>query len=129
MGWFTRRQLLQSMAAVGVANCVRPSELLAQAPAPPDVYKTPGYDGRTGPFPIPWLDANGSHNQMPRPNVELAHIYHFKGKIARSNAFTGMGSDNHGNRLLFGAPSTDFSYMMGEYWAGRAVQQGTFSHI
>jgi hypothetical protein len=61
--------------------------------------------------------------------MEPSHIYHFKGKIARCNAFTGMGTDNHGNRLLFGAPSTDFSYIMGEYWAGRAAQQGTFSHI
>jgi hypothetical protein len=128
MGGSTRRNFLQTLAAAGVASCAHPSALLAQAPSA-NVYSTPGFDGREAPFPIPWLDRNGSHNQMPAPNMEPAHIYHFKGKIARCNAFSGMGTDNHGNRLLFGAPSTDFSYFMGEYWAGRAAQQGAFSHI
>jgi hypothetical protein len=40
-----------------------------------------------------------------------------------------MGSDNQGNRIAFGAPTTDYGVMQGEYWAGRTAQQGTFTHI
>jgi DMSO/TMAO reductase YedYZ molybdopterin-dependent catalytic subunit len=35
-------------------------------------------DGPPGPYPIPWLDKNGSHNQPARPDLEPSHIYHFK---------------------------------------------------
>lgn len=86
-------------------------------------------NGSTEPYPIPWLDKNGSHNQSPNPNQEPSSIYHFKGRVGRANDFTGMGTDNKGNRLAFGSPSTDFSFMQGEYFAARAPQQGTFSHI
>ena len=47
------------------------------------------YDGSKDPFPIPWLDANGSHNQMPGDKKEPSHIYHFKGLVARCNGFAG----------------------------------------
>jgi hypothetical protein len=33
-------------------------------------------NGGTDPYPIPWLDKNGSHNQPAGPNLEPAHIYH-----------------------------------------------------
>jgi hypothetical protein len=39
-----------------------------------------------------------------------------------------MGTDNHGNRVPFGTPTTDYSYMAGEYWAARKPQQGVFAH-
>jgi hypothetical protein len=65
---------------------------------------------------------------MPRENSELSHIFHFKGKLARCSGFTGMGTDNHGNRVPFGTPTTDYSYMAGEYWAARKPQQGVFAH-
>ncbi len=87
------------------------------------------FNGSTCPFPIPWLDKNGNHNQSPKDNVELSNIYHFNGKIARCAGFTGMGTDNQGNRLAFGTPTTDFSFMSGEYFAARKPQQGVFSHI
>jgi hypothetical protein len=87
------------------------------------------FNGSTCPFPIPWLDKNGNHNQSPKDNVELSNIFHFKGKIARCAGFTGMGTDNQGNRLAFGTPTTDFSFMQGEYFAARQPQQGIFSHI
>jgi hypothetical protein len=86
-------------------------------------------NGSNNPYPIPWLDKNGSHNQSPGPGMEPSSIYHFKGQIARCNDFTGMGTDNKGTRVSFGAPSTDFSLMRGEYFAARAPQSGTFSHI
>ena len=86
-------------------------------------------NGGSDPFPIPWLDKNGSHNQPTGANLEPSHIYHFKGRVARSSTFTGMGSDNQGNRIAFGAPTTDYGVMQGEYWAGRTAQQGTFTHI
>ncbi|HUL15071.1 MAG TPA: hypothetical protein VLV88_03685 [Terriglobales bacterium] len=86
-------------------------------------------NGGTDPYPIPWLDKNGSHNQPAGPNLEPSHIYHFKGRVARCSTFTGMGTDRQGNRIAFGSPTTDYGVMQGEYWAGRATQQGTFTHI
>lgn len=86
-------------------------------------------NGGTEPFPIPWLDKNGSHNQPAAPDLEPSHIFHFKGRVARCSTFTGVGTDNRGNRLAFGSPTTDFGVMLGEYWAARSAQQGTFAHI
>ncbi|HLV87755.1 MAG TPA: hypothetical protein VKV39_12300 [Candidatus Sulfotelmatobacter sp.] len=85
-------------------------------------------NGGSCPYPIPWLDKNGNHNQPAGPNVELSNIYHFKGKLARCSGFHGMGSDNHGNRQAWGTPTTDYSYMAGEYWAARLPHQGIFAH-
>jgi hypothetical protein len=86
-------------------------------------------DGGADPFPIPWLDRNGSHNQSPEPGAEPSNIYHFAGRVARANDFRGMGTDGDGRRIPFGAKSTDFSFMHGEYWAGREARRGTFTHI
>jgi hypothetical protein len=86
-------------------------------------------NGSTEPFPIPWLDENGSHNQPAGPNLEPSHIYHFKGRVARASTFAGTGTDNKGNRIAFGSPTTDYGVMQGEYWAARAAQTGTFTHI
>jgi hypothetical protein len=36
-----------------------------------------------------------------------------------------MGTDHQGNRIAFGAPSTDYGVMQEEYWAARGPQQGT----
>jgi hypothetical protein len=85
-------------------------------------------NGGSCPYPIPWLDKNGNHNQAAMPNVELSSIYHFKGKLARCNGFHGMGTDNKGNRLAWGTPTTDYSYMAGEYWAARRAHQAVFAH-
>jgi hypothetical protein len=86
-------------------------------------------NGGSDPFPIPWLDRNGSHNQSPDPEMEPSNIFHFRGRVARSNDFTGMGTDQDGRRLAFGAKSTDFSFMHGEYFAGREARRGAFGHI
>ncbi len=72
---------------------------------------------------------NGSHNQPAGPNLEPSHIYHFKGKVARCSTFTGMGTDNQGNRIAFGSPTTDYGVMFGDYWAARTTQHGTLTHI
>ena len=68
------------------------------------------------------------NNQPAGPNVELSNIYHFKGKLARCSGFHGMGADNQGNRHAWGTPTTDYSYMAGEYWAARQAHQGVFTH-
>jgi len=86
-------------------------------------------NGSTDPYPIPWLDKNGSHNQPASFSLEPSHIYHFKGRVARSSTFTGMGTDNQGNRIAFGSPTTDYGVMAGEYWAARTKQTGSFAHI
>src|SRR5271170_8093102 len=73
-------------------------------------------NGSTDPFPIPWLDKNGSHNQPAGPDLEPSHIYHFKGQVARCSTFTGIGTDNKGSRIAFGSPTTDYGVMQGDYW-------------
>jgi len=85
-------------------------------------------NGGLCPYPIPWLDKNGNHNQPAAPDVELSNIYHFKGKLARCNGFRGMGTDNKGGRLAWGTPTTDFSYMAGDYWAARQAHHAVFAH-
>jgi hypothetical protein len=127
---FTRRGLLGS--TLGVAGALAASLLLssgstAESNSAQSVQHT--YNGDTDPYPVPWLDKFGDHNQAAGPNAEPSHIYHFKGKVVRCNAFVGMGTDNKGNRIAFGAPSTDYGIMQGEYWAAREAQTGQFVHI
>jgi hypothetical protein len=87
------------------------------------------YDGSKDPFPIPWLDANGSHNQMPGIRQEPSHIYHFKGLVARCNGFVGNGIDQDGNPVSFGTKTTDFGIMMGEHYTGRTVHKAALVHL
>jgi hypothetical protein len=129
-GRINRRQFLRSgmcLVSAGASTLLLPEALTAQDGAP--VAEDLPFNGSSDPYPIPWLDRNGSHNQSPGPGMEPSNIYHFKGQIARCNNFTGMGTDNKGNRIAFGAPSTDFSLIRGEYFAARAPQSGTFCHI
>ncbi len=126
----TRRQFLRSglditgVAALSLAGCAR---AVGVAPAATAVRPV---GGSRDPFPIPWLDANGSHNQMPGLGQEPSNIFHFRGHVARCNDFTGVGTDHQGNRIAFGAKSTDFSFLQGEYHASdRLTYSGTFTHI
>ena len=121
---YTRRRFLGT--TIGIAS--GPSLLLPREAAADEQQKLRTYNGDTDPYPIPWLDKNGNHNQSPMPNVELSNIYHFKGKLARCNGFHGMGTDNKGNRLAWGNPTTDYSYMAGEYWAARQAHQAIYTH-
>jgi hypothetical protein len=105
---------------------------LPTAPAPGQSVSSQvlfDYDDSKDPFPIPWLDANGSHNQMPGDKKEPSHIYHFKGLVARCNGFVGNGADGAGNPVSFGTKTTDFGIMVGEYYTGRAVHKGAFVHL
>jgi hypothetical protein len=120
----SRRNILKSTALAIVPFAV-PSALFAF----PEQQQPMTANGGDDPYPIPWLDKNGSHNQPAGPNLEPSHIYHFKGRVARCSTFTGMGTDNQGNRIAFGSPTTDYGVMQGEYWAARAAQKGTFTHI
>ena len=129
---FSRRRWLRLGVSSAIAAFLSEKKLDAQAElpscAPPIPQKHEPSNGGSCPYPIPWLDKNGNHNQPAMPNVELSSIYHFKGKLARCNGFHGMGTDNKGNRLAWGTPTTDYSYMAGEYWAGRQAHQGIFAH-
>ena len=122
----SRRRFLQASGVVAAASSL-PSPAFASPECAPPIPKGPS-NGGSCPYPIPWLDKNGNHNQIPKPNVELSHIFHFKGKVARCSGFTGVGTDNKGNRLPFGTATTDYSYMSGTYWAARKEQQGIFTH-
>ncbi|MDA8168641.1 MAG: hypothetical protein M0Z59_02955 [Nitrospiraceae bacterium] len=123
----SRRRFLFSGAAMAAASAFQFSSPVAAEKFFPG-NEIPDYDGSAEPYPIPWLDKNGSHNQMPAPGKEPSAIFHFRGKAARCNGFRGMGTDNKGNRLAFGSPSTDFSFMHGEYFSGREAHKGTFAH-
>lgn len=109
-----------------------PGKMRAQsgpsACAPPIPQNHEPSNGGSCPYPIPWLDKNGNHNQPAASDVELSSIYHFKGKLARCSGFHGMGTDNKGNRLAWGTPTTDYSYMAGEYWAARQAHEAVFAH-
>lgn len=120
---FGRRDILKS-SALALLPLAIPSANYAL-----DEQQPMTANGGTDPYPIPSLDKNGSHNQPAGPNLEPSHIYHFKGRVARSSTFTGMGTDNQGKRIAFGSPTTDYGVMQGEYWAARAAQQGAFTHI
>jgi len=124
----TRRHFLLSTASLTAASAFYLPGRTIAATHPEDKGGFV-YDGSTYPYPIPWLDKNGSHNQPAGPNMEPSHIYHFKGRVARCADFIGMGSDNQGNRLAFGAPTTDNGVMQGEYYTGRAAHTGSFAHI
>jgi len=118
----SRRGILKSAALASLPLVIPLSRMWSQV-------QPMTANGGTEPYPIPWLDKNGSHNQPGMPGYEPAHIYHFKGRVARSSTFTGMGTDNHGNRIAFGTPTTDYGAMQGEYWAARMANQGIFTHI
>ena len=145
----SRRELLGAglgLASLGVAGgllpcCATAAGAAARTPAlagnpaltgNPALEALAGQDlinGGAAPVPIPWLDKNGSHNQMPVPGSEPSNIFHFKGRVARANDFTGMGTGGEGERISFGGKSTDFSFMQGEYFAGRQARQGAFGHL
>jgi hypothetical protein len=112
-----RRNFLTAITSVGAALAAAPKTFAQQVQEKPTTA-----NGSTEPYPIPWLDKNGSHNQPAGPNLEPSHIYDFKGRVARCSTFTGMGTDNKGNRIAFGSPTTDYGVMQGEYWAARTTQ-------
>jgi hypothetical protein len=127
-----RRSLLKlgiaSAAAASVSGVLLQAQSNPESCAPPIPPDHGLSNGGSCPYPIPWLDKNGNHNQMPGPNLELSNIFHFSGKLARCAGFHGMGTDNQGNRFAWGNPTTDYSYMAGEYWAARKAHQATFAH-
>jgi hypothetical protein len=122
---YTRRNFIRSGIGVSAGLMLPPIDAAGQKTD----KKFPTANGGTGPYPIPWLDKNGSHNQPAGENLEPSHVYHFKGQVARCSTFTGVGTDNKGNRIAFGTATTDFGYMQGEYWAARTAQKGAFTHI
>ena len=83
----SRREMLKS-SALALLPLVIPSATNALHEQQPMTA-----NGGTDPYPIPWLDKNGSHNQPAGANLEPSHIYHFKGRVARSSTFTGIGTD------------------------------------
>lgn len=126
----TRRGFLASalgIVSAASASLLIPGQINAGTGRPRPRLQT--YNGGTQPYPIPWLDKNGSHNQPAGPHLEPSHIYHFKGRVARCADFTGMGTDDKGNRIAFGTPTTDYGVMQGEYFAGRTGLKGAFTHI
>ena len=104
-----RRSLLKAVTSAGAVIATARGTSAQQAQE-----RLTTTNGGTDPFPIPWLDKNGSHNQPAGANLEPSHIYDFKGRVARCSTFTGMGTDNRGNRIAFGSPTTDYGVMQGQ---------------
>lgn len=126
----TRRGFVSTtlgVAAAGAASLLLSDETAADIKPPQSERRT--YNGSPDPYPLPWLDKFGDHHQPAGPKLDPSDIFHFKGRIVRCADFAGMGTDNKGNRIAFGAPSTDYGIMQGEYFAARAPQTGAFVHI
>lgn len=124
---FTRSSFVRTGigAATGLV-AARPESSQRDAASPGE----PIVDGTDDPFPIPWLDRNGSHNQVPAPGQEPSHLFHFQGNLARCNDFTGIGTDGRGKRFRFGGPTTDIGLMRGRYIATDGTERtGTFLHL
>ena len=64
-----RRNFLLSGASLAAASGLHLPDQ-AFATADPEGKSAFMYDGSSYPFPIPWLDKNGSHNQPAGPNLE-----------------------------------------------------------
>src|SRR5258708_20571841 len=96
----SRRFLLKSGATALFSFVVPPSNN-----AFPD-QPLPTANGGTDPYPIPWLDKNGSHNQPAGPNLEPSHVYPFNGRVARCSTFTGMRPANQANPVASCSPTT-----------------------
>ena len=126
----SRRRFLQGGS--GIIAAAGAAVLLSKASAVESslVFKPDQtLNGRAAPFPIPWLDKNGGHNETPGNGTDPSTIFHFKGRVARCSDFSGIGTDNKGNRIGFGGSSTDFSFMQGEYFSGQSERTGTFAHL
>ena len=116
-------------AAVGASSLIATGASHGAGVRPRDATIASPVGGSDEPYPIPWLDKNGSHNQAG-PRLEPSHIFHFKGRIARSADFVGSGVDGSGQRLAFGLATTDNSFMDGECWTSqRRVRTGAWTHL
>jgi hypothetical protein len=124
-----RRSFLVGTAAAGALPLLTACASGGAKPAARDALIKPPVGGSDEPFPIPWLDKNGSHNQAG-PSLEPSHIFHFKGRIGRASDFAGSGVDGSGERLAFGLPTTDNSFMAGDCWTSqRLVRKGAWAHL
>lgn len=124
-GW-TRRRFLP--AAIGA---VATSALLVWQPdvAGADSGGGTDADPDIAPVPLPWLDANGNHNQPPEPGNDPAEIYDFNGQVATCH-IAGTGTDSHGNAIPFGGPRTTVRFMQGEYVTDQGVRRvAAFAHF
>jgi len=78
----SRRSVLKSLP------CLTPALLARRIAGQQTTPATMTSNGGGDPYPIPWLDKNGSHNQPAGPNLEPSHIYHFKGLVARCSTYS-----------------------------------------
>jgi hypothetical protein len=116
-------------AAVGASSLITAGASGGLEARTRDATIPPPVGGSDEPYPIPWLGKNGSHNQAG-PRLEPSHIFHFKGRIARSADFVGSGVDGSNQRLAFGLATTDNSFMEGECWTSqRRVRTGAWAHL
>src|SRR5260370_37113001 len=104
-----RRDFLRAIglgtAAVGASSLITACASGGLEARTRDAAIPPPVGGSDEPYPIPWLDKNGSHNQAG-PRLEPSHIFHFKGRVARCADFVGSGVGGSGARLAVRPPPT-----------------------
>ncbi len=95
-----RRRLLKlgvaSLVVASQTGRLLPAQSAPRSCAPSIPQDHSPSNGGSCPYPIPWLDKNGNHNQSPMPNVELSNIYHFKGKAGALQRFSRHGYGRQG---------------------------------
>lgn len=122
---YRRRNFLRTgvgAAALGAAASLLPKTEIARAAGATDDIE---------PFPIPWLDMNLHHNQVPQPGggpTEVSHIFHFKGLVGRA-LLTGQGQAADGSTVYIGK-GTDYGFTQGEYITASGDKKfGIFTHV
>jgi hypothetical protein len=89
MADFLSRRGFLAASAAGSSLLVPGRNVSAQSASRTSPVSHVEPDGPPGPYPIPWLDMNGNHNQPAGPDLEPSHIFYFKGKVARCSGFNG----------------------------------------
>src|SRR5581483_11771800 len=85
----------RSFAALGIAAATGAAALWLPGAANADSGGGTGANPDIAPVPIPWLDANGFHNQPPAPGNDPAEIFDFDGQVATCQ-LAGTGKDGQG---------------------------------
>lgn len=125
VGWTRRRFLPAGMGVVAAGATALWRPVLAGAEGGGGTGANPDI----APVPIPWLDANGNHNQPPAPGNDPSEIDNFNGQVATCQ-LAGAGKDSHGNAIPFGGPHTTVRFMQGEYVTNQGVHRvATFAHF
>ena len=121
---YDRRNFLRSVTSAGSAVALAPTNFRSRSADQAD-YR----ERRRRPIPNSLAGQEWQPQSTCRAEPRAFAHLRLQGASRRSSTFTGVGTDNKGNRIAFGSPTTDYGVMQGEYWAARSAQHGSFTHI